>query len=481
MLSLSYPCKPKTSGFNEGRTPKDIYTPFELEIAKTLVESKTQKEIVKKFSDYAEIVKDKEADMFEPARPGKTRDEGVSETFKVKYNAKPISERGRTEAIPTKEYAAEPSTETTKPTVPPTETKAGDALRNFATKVREGKISKLGGFRAGTGFDAVWDASLEVIAKAIDGGATIADAIEAGLKYAKSTGWYKKLQNQADFDKKYREHLNTEYNAVQEPSAREVLQRPQEGAGEAGGKRGGVEQGVKGPEVTEEGKVEGKEGEEVVPPVPPTEKAIEPTEEPENWSSIKKAKLLEIDSVREMFEKKVRKAWSQTYQSGLENVQKMFPDKSLYEAMQSRVAEIQKRMERGELYNPTSEDLAVFNVLNAETTRRIKEVKGLDSTDPIERELAIGDLENLENQQKAIAQVVNPTEAGRAFSIRQAEMMLDENNGLKIRKAQLQKAKGGEPLTEEEEAFVNEHWEKEKSLLLEEQKVKEEQIGRAHV
>ena len=358
----------------------------------------------------------------------------------------------------------------------PEAAKAGDALRSFANKVRDGKISKLGGFRAGTGFDQVWDASLEIIAKAIDGGASIADAIEAGLKYAKSTGWYKKLQNQADFDKKYREHLNTEYNAVQEPSTGEVLQRPQEGAGEAGGKRGGVEQGVKGTEVAKEGKVEGKKGEEVVPPVPPTEKAVEPTEEPEDWSSIKKAKLLEIDSVREMFEKKTKKAWSQTYQSGLENVQKMFPDKSLYEAMQSRVAEIQKRMENGELYNPTSEDLAVFNVLNSETTKRIKAVKGLDSTDPIERELAIGELENLENQQKAIAQVVNPTEAGRAFSIRQAEMMLDENNGLKIRKAQLQKAKGGEPLTEEEEAFVNENWEKEKALLLEEQKVKEEQL-----
>jgi hypothetical protein len=358
----------------------------------------------------------------------------------------------------------------------PEAAKAGDALRSFANKVRDGKISKLGGFRAGTGFDQVWDASLEIIAKAIDGGASIADAIEAGLKYAKSTGWYKKLQNQADFDKKYREHLNTEYNAVQKFGAGEVLQRPQEGAGEAGSKRGGMEQGVKGTEVTEEGKVEGKEGKEVIPPVPPTEKAVEPTEEPEDWSSIKKAKLLEIDSVREMFEKKTKKAWSQTYQSGLENVQKMFPDKSLYEAMQSRVAEIQKRMENGELYNPTSEDLAVFNVLNAETTKRIKAVKGLDSTDPIERELAIGELENLENQQKAIAQVVNPTEAGRAFSIRQAEMMLDENNGLKIRKAQLQKAKGGEPLTEEEEAFVNENWEKEKALLLEEQKVKEEQL-----
>ena len=87
------------------------------------------------------------------------------------------------------------------------------------------------------------------------------------------------LQNQADFDKKYREHLNTEYNAVQEPSAGEVLQRPQERAGKAGGKRGGVEQGVKGPEVTEEGKAKGKEGEEVVPPVPPAETTLEVEQE----------------------------------------------------------------------------------------------------------------------------------------------------------------------------------------------------------
>lgn len=360
----------------------------------------------------------------------------------------------------------------------PLETKAGDVLRKAAEFTRSGKISKLGGFRAGIGFDIVWDRSLEVIAKALDGGATIADAIEAGLKYVKGTGWYKKLENPTDFDKKYREHLKSEYNAVQEPSAGEVLQRPQERAGEAGGKRGGVEQGVKGPEVTKEGKVEGEEREEVTPPVPPTtkEKAIEPTEEPENWSSIRKAKLSEIDSVREMYENKTKKAWSQTYQSGLENVQKMFPDKSLYEAMQSRVAEIQKRMERGELYNPTSEDLAVFNVLNAETAKRIKAVRGLDSSDAIEREMAIAELENLENQQMAIAKVVNPTEAGRAFSIRQAEMMLDENNGLKIRRMQLQKAKGGEPLTEEEEAFVNKNWEQEKALLLEEQQVREEQM-----
>ena len=50
----------------------------------------------------------------------------------------------------------------------------------------------------------------------------------------------------------------TEY-AIQEPSAGGVLQYPQEGVGEAGGERRGVEQGIKGEEITQEGKPKGDE------------------------------------------------------------------------------------------------------------------------------------------------------------------------------------------------------------------------------
>ena len=114
----------------------------------------------------------------------------------------------------------------------PAEAKAGDILRRAAEATRTGKISKLGGFRAGTGFDAVWDASLEVIAKALEGGASVADAIEQGLKYAKSTGWYKKLTNKEDFDNKYRNHLKEQYDAIQEPTAGEVPVQPKAGVSE---------------------------------------------------------------------------------------------------------------------------------------------------------------------------------------------------------------------------------------------------------
>lgn len=93
--------------------------------------------------------------------------------------------------------------------------KAGDPLRQFAEKVRQGKINKLGGFKASTGFDGVWDTSLEVIATSIEGGAKVVDAIDAGLKHIKQTDWYKNLTDKEQFDKEYREHLTNEYSEVE--------------------------------------------------------------------------------------------------------------------------------------------------------------------------------------------------------------------------------------------------------------------------
>lgn len=75
--------------FNEGLTPKDKYSPLEIAIAKLLVEEKTQKGISSVFSEYARAVTDKPADMFEPAKEGKSRAEGVLEIFKVEDNERP--------------------------------------------------------------------------------------------------------------------------------------------------------------------------------------------------------------------------------------------------------------------------------------------------------------------------------------------------------------------------------------------------------
>lgn len=99
--------------------------------------------------------------------------------------------------------------------IPPPEPPIGKyaaKAKEIADKIREGKINKLGGFKSSTGFDAVWDASLEVVAKTIEAGGKITDAIDAGLKHIKESEWYKNLTDKKDFEDKYREHLNNEFD-----------------------------------------------------------------------------------------------------------------------------------------------------------------------------------------------------------------------------------------------------------------------------
>jgi hypothetical protein len=131
--------------------------------------------------------------------------------------------------------------------------KVGDAVRKLAEKAREGKINKPGTARASTGFDVVWDAALEVVATSLEGGASVADAIEAGLKYVKSTGWYKKVKNKEEFDQQFKDVLNQEY-AVQVEAAGEVPVQPEAGVSEE------VEAGVpptEPPKPPQEGEAEG--------------------------------------------------------------------------------------------------------------------------------------------------------------------------------------------------------------------------------
>lgn len=92
----------------------------------------------------------------------------------------------------------------------------GDIFRNFADIVEKGKISKLGGFKSSTGFDAVWDGSLTVVAETLRKTADLADAIQAGLEHIKNSDWYKSLTDKKDFDEKYVAHLEGEYNKFKE-------------------------------------------------------------------------------------------------------------------------------------------------------------------------------------------------------------------------------------------------------------------------
>lgn len=168
----------------------------------------------------------------------------------------------------------------------PEEIRAGDAARGLAEKLRAGKISKKG-FRASTGFDVVFDAAIEVVAKALEAGASIADAIESGLKYIRNTDWYKSVPNKKEFEDKFKNLLNEEY-AIQESTAGEVPVQPEAGVSEE------VEAGVpptRPPKAPEEGEGEGRKEERRF-----TERLIET---PGLLSAIKKGVAPTLEYVRQ--------------------------------------------------------------------------------------------------------------------------------------------------------------------------------------
>lgn len=73
------------------------------------------------------------------------------------------------------------------------ETKTQKAKR-IADKLRSnGKLSRPGVFSSASPASLVWDTAVEVVAKGIETGGKLADAIDAGLKHIKESDWYKSL------------------------------------------------------------------------------------------------------------------------------------------------------------------------------------------------------------------------------------------------------------------------------------------------
>lgn len=211
------------------------------------------------------------------------------------------------------------------------------------------------------------------------------------------------------------------------------------------------------------------------PKPPKPEVTRVPAETPkEEFTGINKLRDDQIPETRALFEKQKEIKWEETYNSAMKNVLGMFPGKGLYDAMKARVGHFMSLLDSGTLYNPTSEDIAVFNVLKDETKRRINEIQGWDSNDNNERMRALVEYTGLYNDLYNISRVNNPGgEAGRAFNLLQSEIAQDPNYGLQIRRMELLGAKRGGKLTDADLEWTADHWEKEKKLMRQEQVLKE--------
>ncbi len=95
------------------------------------------------------------------------------------------------------------------------EPEVSQKLKAIASKIREGKISKIQGFKTNTPFGLAWDAGLEVLATTLEETADLVTAINKALQHIKSTQWYKGLTKgkQDEFDAKFASHINSELGA----------------------------------------------------------------------------------------------------------------------------------------------------------------------------------------------------------------------------------------------------------------------------
>jgi hypothetical protein len=204
---------------------------------------------------------------------------------------------------------------------------------------------------------------------------------------------------------------------------------------------------------------------------PPEEPQIrEPKEDPkEEWTSVNKDKNAEVEGAKELFDQQKTIKWSDTYENALRNVQAMYPGENLYDAMKSRVNYFLSQLDNKILFNPTSEDNAVFNVFKLQTLKKMGEIQGWDSPDDIQRQQAVLRFADFQNDLLNVVKVTNPGgEAGRAFNILQSEISNSPDHGLQIRRMELLKSKG-EPLSEEDMEFTAEQWQKDQDIAKQQQ------------
>lgn len=203
--------------FNDGKTPLDIYTPLEIEIARQLHNAKTQKAVREIFSKYAAEANGRPADMFNQAVEGKPKTEAVNAAFNIEnYDTTRKTDTGSqktadrksdreaaSETTKSEEKAEEksalakseqPSTpvEEAKPSVPKEvallQKKSKEAIA-YKGKLLADKIRRLKSPRNIAQANifgvpmAIYDGALEIVATAVENGSKLADAIANGIRY----------------------------------------------------------------------------------------------------------------------------------------------------------------------------------------------------------------------------------------------------------------------------------------------------------
>jgi hypothetical protein len=95
---------------------------------------------------------------------------------------------------------------------PETKKTIKENAKRIANVIRQGKLSKPDVFSAASPASLVWDGAIEVAAKTIETGGTIAQAIADGLSHIKNSDWYKSFDKKEEAEKSFEDYINSQKN-----------------------------------------------------------------------------------------------------------------------------------------------------------------------------------------------------------------------------------------------------------------------------
>lgn len=198
----------------------------------------------------------------------------------------------------------------------------------------------------------------------------------------------------------------------------------------------------------------------------------------DEWSAIRKEKQIQIDAVREAYEKQGVKAWTETFQNALDKLQYSHPDKpNLYEAAMAEMRMI--RAGEGSRAFSADESLAAMQYLKREIeTRRSGLFDKMSDNEREQRIAAVAEDKLLAEDYNSTALAIKKmtTEAGRTLNYAQSELGYDPDHGLVLRRMDLMRSKGGEKLTPEEMEWSAGKWEEEKEITSKEKEARDQSM-----
>jgi len=83
-----------------------------------------------------------------------------------------------------------------------------ERAKEIANIIRQGKTSRPSVFSAASPASIVWDGALEVAAKTVEAGGTVAQAIADGLAHIKASDWYKNFDKKDEAESAFKNHFN---------------------------------------------------------------------------------------------------------------------------------------------------------------------------------------------------------------------------------------------------------------------------------